>query len=64
MVLIETIWGATIEIQKVGSTDVVLGSAVHAMAESEGVGWGWHRGEQQQDCEVEKEEMPKGFKRG
>lgn len=61
--MIETIWGATIEIQKVGSTDVLC-SAVHAMVESEGVGWGWHRGEQQQDCEVEKEEMPKGFKRG
>lgn len=64
VVLIEMIWGATMEIQKVGSTDVVLCSEVHAMAESEGVDWGWHREEEQQDCELEKEEMPKGFKRG
>ena len=34
------------------------------MAESEGVDWGWHRGEEQQECEVKKEEMPKGLKRG
>lgn len=35
-------------------------------AESEGVDWVWHRGEEEQECEVEveKEELPKGFKRG